>query len=288
MTADVEASAVTGCAASSEPPPHPCWPFFFELPSGTGYFSGKDVSLPGQIWRLDADSGAPALNVRAVHKPFAVYSAALTAAGLQWEAAHEMRTDIVPALQERYPAVAHALSDLPLHLAISAVKPDGERALLNVQPAMWANDSPPPASSYTLSVSPELAAAYVPVFARALAAGLPVDAFDVRDHIALPPPARDLFARLGLEVKTRVVDGAWNNGPGLALVDGFKVDDILAAAGVAVAAPAAVSELCSKLFYYILSCHVHGPVIVKRGRLFDVRDLGLSPTDKNVLFSLSK
>jgi SAM-dependent methyltransferase len=55
------------------------YPFFFEVPPGGGYFSSRDVALPGRIWRLEP--GAPALNVRAVHKTVEDYAALAEGAG---------------------------------------------------------------------------------------------------------------------------------------------------------------------------------------------------------------
>jgi SAM-dependent methyltransferase len=88
-------------------------PFFFES-AGIGYFTGKDRTLEGSIWRRDGVR----VPVRCIHKPFEVYFEALKAAG--WQSLPDLRElGVQPEHVELDPDFFGPLEDQPLHLMFS-------------------------------------------------------------------------------------------------------------------------------------------------------------------------
>lgn len=104
--------------------PHPslaflgekCAPFYFE-PGSHGYFSGRDVTFEGRIWRRDGKS----VPVRSVHKTLGDYIASLSEAGFRR----------MPMLAELHVTEQHLaldpewfgpLREKPLHLAFQLTK----------------------------------------------------------------------------------------------------------------------------------------------------------------------
>ena len=103
--------------------PHPALPFlrrrerpFYFVPDG-GYFSGRDRTFDGRIWRRDGAS----VPVRCVHKTLRDYFECLSAAGFTR----------LPEVEELHVTQAHvaldpgffaSLADLPLHLAFRTRK----------------------------------------------------------------------------------------------------------------------------------------------------------------------
>ena len=105
--------------------PHPSFPFmrdeappFFFRREGAGYFSAKDQTLEGSIWRRDG----VAVPVRCVHKPLEVYFEALRATG--WTGMPEvLELRVQPEHVELDRAFFEPLLDYPLHLLFSVEKP---------------------------------------------------------------------------------------------------------------------------------------------------------------------
>ena len=101
--------------------PHPSLPFtrgeeppFFFRSADVGYFSGKDQTLEGSIWRRDGI----AVPVRCVHKPLEVYFQALRSAG--WQQMPElMELGVRPEHVELDPDFFTPLLEQPLHLLFS-------------------------------------------------------------------------------------------------------------------------------------------------------------------------
>lgn len=86
------------------------YPFYFE-PSG-GYFSGRDVLFPGEIWRRDGI----AVGVQCVHKTFEDYFHGLRLAGFSaMPEVYELK--ISQEHVDLDPAFFGPLLDLPLHVA---------------------------------------------------------------------------------------------------------------------------------------------------------------------------
>jgi SAM-dependent methyltransferase len=104
--------------------PHPSLPFlraeeppFYFQRKGLGYFSARDVTLEGRIWRRDGI----AVPVRCVHKSLQDYFESLRAAGFRaLPDVHELR--VTDAHIELDPAFFGPLRDLPLHLAFRVTK----------------------------------------------------------------------------------------------------------------------------------------------------------------------
>lgn len=104
--------------------PHPSLPFlreeeppFYFARAGLGYFSARDTTLEGRIWRRDGAS----VPVRCVHKTLQDYFDCLRAAGFRvLPDVEELRvTDEHLAIDPKFFA---SLRDLPLHLAFRTGK----------------------------------------------------------------------------------------------------------------------------------------------------------------------
>jgi len=101
--------------------PHPSLPFmrseeppFFFRREGAGYFSAKDRTLEGAIWRRDRVS----VPVRCVHKPLEVYFEALRSTG--WTRMPEVsELRVRPEHLELDRDFFEPLFDQPLHLLVS-------------------------------------------------------------------------------------------------------------------------------------------------------------------------
>lgn len=91
------------------------FPFYFETKGG--YFSGRNILFPGEIWRRDG----VAVGVQCVHKTVTDYFMGLKAAGFsKLPEVHELHiTDEHIAMD---PAFFGPLKDLPLHIAFSIEK----------------------------------------------------------------------------------------------------------------------------------------------------------------------
>jgi len=91
------------------------FPFYFEKRGG--YFSGRNILFPGEIWRRDGIS----VGVQSVHKTFEDYFAAMRYAGfISMPEVHELHiTDEHVKLD---PAFFTPLIDLPLHVAFKVKK----------------------------------------------------------------------------------------------------------------------------------------------------------------------
>jgi len=104
--------------------PHPSLPFmrgeeppFFFRRDGTGYFSARDKTLEGSIWRRDG----VAVPVRCVHKPLEVYFEALGNAG--WTGMPKvMELRVQPEHVDLDRDFFEPLLDQPLHLLFSVEK----------------------------------------------------------------------------------------------------------------------------------------------------------------------
>lgn len=104
--------------------PHPAFafmrepapPFYFDVGSA-GYFSARDTTFGGRIWKRDGS----ALDVQLVHKTFADYFDGLRAAGF---AAMPVITElaVTPAMVDLDEAFFGPLVDLPLHMAVKVVR----------------------------------------------------------------------------------------------------------------------------------------------------------------------
>jgi len=104
--------------------PHPAFafmrpaahPFYFERGSA-GYFTGRDETFPGRIWKRDGC----ALDVQLVHKTFEDYFEALRSAGfdsMPTVTELTVTSDMVGLDKEFF----GPLFDLPLHMAIRVVR----------------------------------------------------------------------------------------------------------------------------------------------------------------------
>lgn len=104
--------------------PHPSLPFirsakppFFFHRSDAGYFSGKDKTFEGSIWRRDG----VAVPVRCVHKPLEVYFHMLSESG--WNCMPEViELRVQPENIKLDTSFFKPLVDLPLHLLFSLEK----------------------------------------------------------------------------------------------------------------------------------------------------------------------
>ena len=85
--------------------------------SYTGYFSSRDVSLPGVITTKDGQK----LNVRMVHKTFEDYFVAIRKIGFEFDSIKECH--VTPEHLEADPTFFSPLVDLPLHIVFRVVKP---------------------------------------------------------------------------------------------------------------------------------------------------------------------
>lgn len=106
--------------------PHPSFafmrseepPFFFKR-EGAGYFSARDQTLEGSIWRRDGVS----VPVRCVHKPLEAYFEALRTAG--WTDLPEVaELRVQPEHIDLDRSFFEPLLDYPLHLLFSLEKPE--------------------------------------------------------------------------------------------------------------------------------------------------------------------
>jgi SAM-dependent methyltransferase len=94
---------------------HDKFPFYFEKRGG--YFSGRNILFPGEIWRRD---GA-AVGVQCVHKTFEDYFAALRFAGfITMPEVHELHINEEHVTLD--PEFFTPLIDLPLHVAFKVKK----------------------------------------------------------------------------------------------------------------------------------------------------------------------
>ncbi len=91
------------------------YPFYFETKGG--YFSGRNILFPGEIWRRDGIS----VGVQCVHKTFEDYFAGLKNAGFtSFPEVHELK--INDSHVELDPGFFTPLIDLPLHVAFKVKK----------------------------------------------------------------------------------------------------------------------------------------------------------------------
>jgi len=104
--------------------PHPLWPFlskpipptYFD-PAQQGYFSGRDKTFLGKIWRLDGSI----LDIQLFHKTFSDIFECLHAAGFQ--SVPECRELPVPKeFMKEAPDLCVQGDDLPLHLVLKIEK----------------------------------------------------------------------------------------------------------------------------------------------------------------------
>jgi SAM-dependent methyltransferase len=100
--------------------PHPAFPymrqpgppFYFHV-GGEGYFSGRDHTFPGRIWKRDGTC----LDVRLVHKTLSDYFDTIQAAGFT-TMPKVTELHVTPALVQLDPAFFGPLVDIPLHMAV--------------------------------------------------------------------------------------------------------------------------------------------------------------------------
>lgn len=91
------------------------YPFYFEKRGG--YFSGRNMLFPGEIWRRDGIS----VGVQCVHKTFTDYFEAMRFAGFkEMPEVHELH--ITDAHVQLDPKFFTPLIDLPLHVAFKVKK----------------------------------------------------------------------------------------------------------------------------------------------------------------------
>jgi SAM-dependent methyltransferase len=91
------------------------YPFYFEKRGG--YFSGRNVLFPGEIWRRDG----VAVGVQCVHKTFEDYFTALRYAGfIAMPEVHELHINEEHVALD--PEFFTPLIDLPLHVAFKVKK----------------------------------------------------------------------------------------------------------------------------------------------------------------------
>jgi cyclopropane fatty-acyl-phospholipid synthase-like methyltransferase len=103
--------------------PHPSLPFLkrdefpFYFDPSAGYFSGRDMCFPGEIWKLDRTP----VKVQCVHKLLEDYFIGLKNAGFNViPDVHELRINHEHV--ELDPVFFQPLVDLPLHLAMEVTK----------------------------------------------------------------------------------------------------------------------------------------------------------------------
>jgi ubiquinone/menaquinone biosynthesis C-methylase UbiE len=91
------------------------YPFYFEKRGG--YFSGRNILFPGEIWRRDG----VAVGVQCVHKTFEDYFTAMRYAGfINMPEVHELHINEEHVLLD--PEFFTPLIDLPLHVAFKVRK----------------------------------------------------------------------------------------------------------------------------------------------------------------------
>jgi SAM-dependent methyltransferase len=104
--------------------PHPSFPymrkagppFYFDI-GGAGYFSARDDSFSGRIWKRDGSW----LDVRLVHKTLEDYFDALAGAGFaSMPKVRELR--VTAEMIAKDPAFFGPLADMPLHLAVEVAR----------------------------------------------------------------------------------------------------------------------------------------------------------------------
>lgn len=108
--------------------PHPSYPFmrgeeppFFFERQGAGYFSARNQTLEGSIWRRDG----VAVPVRCVHKPLEAYFEGLRETG--WTGMPEVaELRVQPEHVELDRDFFEPILDYPLHLLFSVEKPGSE------------------------------------------------------------------------------------------------------------------------------------------------------------------
>lgn len=91
---------------------HQSAPFYFDAKS-EGYFSGRDQSFTGKIWRRDG----VALDVRSFHKVFSDYFVALKTAGFA-KLPDIQELTVTPELMQLDASFFGPVVDIPLHLLI--------------------------------------------------------------------------------------------------------------------------------------------------------------------------
>jgi len=93
------------------------YPFYFEAQNG--YFSGRNILFPGEIWRRDGVS----VNVQCIHKTFEDYFKGLNDSGFTTMAeVYELK--ITEEQFKLDPAFFGPLMDYPLHVAFKIKKQD--------------------------------------------------------------------------------------------------------------------------------------------------------------------
>ncbi len=91
------------------------YPFYFETKGG--YFSGRNILFPGEIWRRDGIS----VGVQCVHKTFEDYFSGLKNAGFKaFPHVHELKINEEHVALD--PTFFSPLIDLPLHVAFKVQK----------------------------------------------------------------------------------------------------------------------------------------------------------------------
>ena len=250
--------------------------FGFTSDEYTGYFSARDVAIPGEISTRDGKS----LKVRMIHKTFEDYMGALTSAGFVLEELKEC--SVTEDHLKLDPTFFTPVSDLPLHAVFRCVRPTSTThssrnlnnlAMLPRQLTWTPIELNNPEDAFTVhcpaSVAEEL---YSTSNTLVQEQGFKVD--DLKPETLL---AFDLSStvKFGVEMRRQLT-----RHTGAVLI---KNIDLKRLGGE----DHPLLGETAKMLYYVL-CRSIGTVEEGlRGRLFDVKNSGLSREADNVLFSVT-
>ena len=257
--------------------------FGFTSDEYTGYFSARDVAIPGEISTRDGKS----LKVRMIHKTFEDYMGALTSAGFVLEELKEC--SVTEEHLKLDPTFFGPVSDLPLHAVFRCVKPTSTThsayvrrprrplgcplAMLPRQ-LMWTPiELNNPEAAFTMQCPPSVAEELYSTAIRLVQEqGCEVDDFK---------PEMLLASELGKTTEFGVhMRRQLTHHTGAVIIKNIDLNRLGGEDNP-------LLEETAKMLYYML-CRSIGTVEEgSRGRLFDVKNSGLSHEADNVLFSVT-
>ena len=250
--------------------------FGFTSDEYTGYFSARDVAIPGEISTRDGKS----LKVRMIHKTFEDYMGALTSAGFVLEELKEC--SVTEEHLKLDPTFFGPVSDLPLHAVFRCVRPTStthsSRKLNNLamlpRQLMWTPiELNNPEDSFTMHCPPSVAEELYSTAIRLVQKqGCEVDDFKPEMLLASELSSTTKF---GLQMRRQLT-----RHTGAVIVRNIDLNRLGGE-------DHPLLEETAKMLYYML-CRSIGTVEEEsRGRLFDVKSSGLSHEADNVLFSVT-
>ena len=250
--------------------------FGFTSDEYTGYFSTRDVAIPGEISTRDGKS----LKVRMIHKTFEDYMGALTSAGFVLEELKEC--SVTEEHLKLDPTFFGPVSDMPLHAVFRCVRPTStthsSRKLNNLamlpRQLMWTPiELNNPEDAFTMHCPPSVAEELYSTAIRLVQEqGCEVD--DFKPEMLL---ASDLSSttKFGVQMRRQLT-----RHTGAVIIKNIDLNRLGGE-------DHPLLEETAKMLYYML-CRSIGTIEEgSRGRLFDVKNSGLSHEADNVLFSVT-